>query len=159
MISDEQWEGLCNALDAILNRIEDLEKKVNEEIMGGIRSLYDENCRHEDIEGLKGSYGEKYGPFAEDFGALSGGKDMWESLYDDIKDLAAEEREPAIVKIFDEFKAKLDKIRGIKADEKPSVEVTKVETAEPPAEQSMDDMIRETVGRLKKNGSRAAVKE
>ena len=159
MITDEQWEGLCNALDQVLDRIEDLERKVDKEIMGGIRELYDDNCRHDDIEGLKGSYGEKYGPMAEDFGNLSGGKDMWESLYEDIKDLAAEEREPAIVKIFDEFKAKLDKIRGVKAEEPTAVEVTKVETAaEPPAEQSMDDMIKETVGRLKKNG-RAMVKE
>jgi hypothetical protein len=155
-------ETLDKRLSAIESGISDLRKVVMDDLIGGIKDLYGENVRADGISGLKAKYGEKFGALEGDFSDLYGG-DLWEKLYDAFSDVAEAEQEPKIMEVFNGLKAKFDKLKGVTAPaaveatvvtpapegEKPAAEPAKDEAAAA----SMDDLIKKTIGKLKRNGA------
>jgi hypothetical protein len=170
-MEDTQLEAVCEAIKVIFDRQESinerltaLEKSYNEELLGSIKSIYGDRVRGDGIEGLKGTYGEKYGALESDYKSVAGDdRDMWGDLYDAMADVEESERDPKVTAALEGFKAKLDKIRGVPKVEAVSVEASSPvdepkaeekaeETApEPEAAPSMDDLIKNTIGKLKKN--------
>jgi hypothetical protein len=168
-MEDTQMEAVCEAIRTIFDRQESindrltaLEKSYNEELLGSIKELYGQRVRGEGIEGLKGSYGEKYGSLADDYSLDRDGRDMWGDLYDAIADVEESERDPKVTSLLEAFKSRIEKLRGT-----PKVEAVSVSTEAPiegPAEEggepaaetampevpSMDDLIKNTIGKLKK---------
>lgn len=84
---DDSNEAIANILEAIVERIENLEKAVYDELIGGVRSLYDTNRRKMGIEGLRGKYGKDFDPYQESFSAMQGGADLYDRLFDQIEKL------------------------------------------------------------------------
>lgn len=93
-------EALVSALEIVIDEVEnlrhcvdDLEHKVNDEIIGGVTNLYNENLRLDGIAGLKAKYGEQIGPFEGVFQALADdpNADIYSKLYDKLQELKSGE--------------------------------------------------------------------
>ena len=83
-------EELANALDIIVTKVEQLDgivmaikKTVDDDLIGGIKSLYDENVRASGISDLKSKYGSLFDPYEKGLGEL-GVQDIWGELHDMI---------------------------------------------------------------------------
>jgi len=163
-MDDTQLDAVCEAIKVIFDRQESinerlttLEKSYNEELLGSIKSIYGEKVRGEGIDGLKGSYAEKFGGMTDDFSNMYGG-DLWEKLYDAVSELADAEREPAIMDIYNKLKEKFDKVKGVKAEVAIAAPVEEPKKAEEPAaEIDPMDEIRNTVQRLKGRGRKSGM--
>lgn len=156
-MTDELYGKVCDAIEAVIDdqeaikdRLSSLEKRVNDDLIGGIKSLYEENVRAEGIGKLKEGYGSKFGDIPDKFSNMFEG-DLWEKLYDAVADVAEAEREPRIMAIYDRLAEKF------KPAESAPVAAVSVETVAPPAEEkeaaSEDDAesdIKKTVERLKR---------
>ena len=118
-----EYEGICKVLEIIVDRLEALEKEaaetsrlVTEEIIGGIKSVYDRNARMMKISDLRTKHADF--PYAGDF------QDMYSAdLFDKLADV--EGGEEKIAEILDAIRAKFDKIKGVQ--KAVSVEVTPAE--------------------------------
>jgi hypothetical protein len=81
-------EELANALDILVTKVEELEgvvgvlkKTVDDDLIGGIKGLYDENVRASGISDLKGKYGGLFEPYEKGLGEL-GVSDVYGELHD-----------------------------------------------------------------------------
>ena len=131
-------EELANALDILVNKVEELEgtvmvlkKTVDDDLIGGIRNLYDENVRASGISDLKGKYGSLFSPYEKGLGEM-GVSDVYGELHDMLARLKAEtpdfSEEMGDSKIREIAKMIGDKFAAITG--KPAeVEATKVEAA------------------------------
>ena len=171
-MDDTQLDAVCEAIKVIFDRQESindrltaLEKSYNDELLGSIKELYGQRVRGDGIEVLKSTYGEKYGSLAKDYELDREGRDMWGDLYDAIADVEESERDPKVTSLLEAFKDRISKLRGT-----PEVSAVSVEAAvpaesptaepvaeeskdEPPMAESMDDLIKNTIGKLKKRGA------
>jgi len=68
-------------------KLELLGHLVQDELIGGITSVYEKHQRDKGIAGLSEKYGEAFGPFKDFFSELSGGKDVYEALFEDLEEL------------------------------------------------------------------------
>jgi hypothetical protein len=162
MMDDTQLDAVCEAIKTIFDRQESindrltaLEKSYNEELLGSIKDLYGQRVRGEGIDGLKSTYGEKYGSLSKDYELDRDGRDMWGDLYDAIADVEESERDPKITSLLEAFKDRIAKLRGTPEVAAVSVEAPAAEETkdEPPMAESMDDLIKNTIGKLKKKGA------
>jgi hypothetical protein len=86
-------EELANALDILVTKVEQLEgtlmvlkKTVDDDLIGGIRGLYDENVRASSITDLKGKYGSLFDPYAKGLEGV-GIPDIYGALHDVLSKL------------------------------------------------------------------------
>lgn len=84
---DGSNDMIANILEAIVERLENLEKAVFDELIGGVRTLYETNRRKTGVEGLRGKYGKDLDAYAEPYRDMQGGADLYEKLFDHIEDL------------------------------------------------------------------------
>jgi hypothetical protein len=143
---------IAEKLDALDGRLSGIEKTVMEDMIGGIRSLYDENMRTAGIEELKGKYGELFNPHMAAFSEMYPDQDLWASLHDMLGKMKSGENytdemgDMKIKEIADQLRGKVEKIRG------PAVAKVEVAKEAPPpmsAEEDVDPMTA-IVDRVKK---------
>ena len=153
-------EELAKAMDILVTKVEELEgvigvlkKTVDDDLIGGIRGLYDENVRASGISDLKGKYGSLFEPYEKGLGEL-GVSDVYGDLHDmlsrlkespDYTDEMGDGKVREIAKMVgDKFSA----ISGKPAE----VAVEKVEAPAEPAAEEEDPQaaIKRAVERMKK---------
>jgi len=100
--------------------IDALKKLVNEEIIGGITNLYNSKQRMSGISSMSEKYGEIVSPYKDFYGELSGGRDIFEELYNDLDEMKSksedwsDEKEAARVQqLADELKGRLERMAKI----------------------------------------------
>jgi hypothetical protein len=96
-VQDRQMlEAIAAALGTVIDAVEslqksydDLEHLVNDEIIGGVQKLYQENVRMDGIAGIKAKYGEQLSPYEGVFQALvdDPNADIYSKLYDKLEEL------------------------------------------------------------------------
>lgn len=176
---EERIEALCavvelmvEKLEALDGRMAKLESTVMDDIIGGVTKLYNENLRMENIEGLKGKYGELFGDMNETFGELYDA-DLWEKLQDLLDELREESGDEyndemgdaKIREIATQLAAKIAKVKGEEAEPEAEVTVVAEGEAEPeapgeeeaPAEEETGDEMNPIVESIKKMKSRGKV--
>jgi hypothetical protein len=164
-------EAQAAQLSALEERAQKLESLVMDEIIGGIKSLYDDNMRTTGIEGLKSKY-TQFSPFEGDFKELTQ-QDIWSELYDALQGVKDEERDGLVGSIHDGLKSKFDKLKGVapatavqvaikkesapegESVEAPPPEVKAVETAAP--EEDPLKAVVNSVKRLKGRGRSSGI--
>lgn len=77
-------ELLTNAMDCLNEKVEGLEKVVMDDIIGGVKGLYDDNMKSQSISGIKSKYGSMFDPLES---AWKEDGDIYEKLYDVIEEL------------------------------------------------------------------------
>ena len=100
--------------------IDALKKLVKEEIIGGITNLYNSKQRMSGISSMSEKYGEIVSPYKDFYGELSGGRDIFEELYNDLDEMKSksedwsDEKEAARVQqLADELKGRLERMAKI----------------------------------------------
>jgi hypothetical protein len=84
---DNSNDAIANILEAIVDRLENLEKAVFDELIGGVKNLYNTNKRKMGVDSLKGKYGKDIDQYADGFRDIQGGADLYDKLYDHIEEL------------------------------------------------------------------------
>ena len=142
-------EQIIAKVDASEQRLQKLEGLVQDEIIGGITKLYDENMRFENIEGLRAKHGPMFEGMEEPFKDLYD-SDLWEKLQDLLDELKAGEGytdemgDSKIKEIAEQLKTKLAKLKG-ENGQKPEAVAVEVTKAVP--ELSMEDRIKRMKGK------------
>ena len=122
-----QLEPIITVIKQILDKmaamdeeIDALTKLVNEEIIGGITNLYNSKQRMSGISSMSEKYGEMVSPYKDFYGELSGGRDIFEELYNDLDEMKSksedwsDEKEAARVQqLADELKSRLERMSSI----------------------------------------------
>ncbi len=145
---------ICKVLEIVIDRLEAIEKElsetsrlVTEEIIGGIKSVYDKNARVMGVSDLKAKYADF--PYAGDFNDVYG-SDLFEKLYDMVEELKHEEgytedsATAKIKEILDAVKAKFDKLKAPAVSVEVAAE-TPSETTEASAETPSEEKPAEEV--------------
>ncbi len=130
---------LAEKLDSAMERLGKLEGLVVDEIIGGLDGLYQDNLRVEGIKGLKGKYGELFGPHEGTFKELYDA-DVYEKLFDMLEGMKGEEGfseeagDTKVKGLAAQMAEKFGKLKAPPAEpEKPAaVEVAKVAVEEDP---------------------------
>jgi len=111
---------MLDKMAAMDEEIDALTKLVNEEIIGGITNLYNSKQRMSGISSMSEKYGEMVSPYKDFYGELSGGKDIFEELYNDLDEMKSksedwsDEKEAARVQqLADELKGRLERMAKI----------------------------------------------
>ena len=152
-------EELAKALDIIVDKMESMEERVGkiektvlDDLIGGIKGLYDENVRASGISDLKGKYGSMFEPYEKGLGEL-GVTDLYGSLHSMLSELKGSpdyNDEMGDSKIKEVAKTIADKFAAITG--KPvEVETAKVEPEKPaePEEEDPQAAIKRAVERMK----------
>jgi DNA repair ATPase RecN len=128
-------QQMLDKMSAMDEEIDSLAKLVNEEIIGGITTLYKSKQRMSCITDLQGKYGELMGPYKDFYTEITDGDDIYEKLYEELEEYkeASEDGEVDDAKIDEKvkelaeiLKSKFNKIKGLGV----SVEVSKEEPKE-----------------------------
>ncbi len=147
---------VCQKIDYLEEKLAMLEKVVMEELIGGIKGLYDKNMRSQRVEGLKSRFAPELGEEYEGaFGKVYPDKNLWEDIADHLESMKGNEG-------FDEegygkglmggIKAHLDKIREALppgAAMKAEIESSPEPMAEENPEGDLADMVRKMARRSK----------
>ena len=83
-------QTLANGLDACRADLVSLRKLVEDDMIGSIRSLYDENVRADKMSAFKGKYGSMLDPLAEPFKKVYGG-DLHEQAFNYLDKMSGDE--------------------------------------------------------------------
>lgn len=145
--------SIAAVLQEVVSKVDALEKLVQDEIIGGITKLYDENMRFENIEGLKKKHGAAFEGMDEPFHDLYD-SDLWEKLQDLIDETKGEAGDGytdemgdgKIAGIAEALKGKLAKLKGGNGQAPAAIEV-EVTKAAPAPELSMEDRIKRMKGK------------
>jgi len=128
---------ICDKLEQLEEKVENLDKLVTDEIIGGITTLYNEKSRMGGIGEMTEKYKDKFDPYKDFYSSMTDGSDLYEKLYDEINSMKGdgsawnEESEgSAIEGILGQLKAKHDKIKGTGEPVGVSVEIEKTSTNE-----------------------------
>lgn len=160
---------MCDKVEALENRLGGLEKKVIDELMGGILELGQENIRTSRISGLKGKYGELFSPYSSYLAdKLGGNADSIYDLIDEhlqglqgVEGYNDEMGDTSIHDIAAEIGRRVAEITGKPVE----VEVAKVEAAETPKEGAKEEAkpeddgmgsIKDYISKLKDRSGQAA---
>lgn len=155
--------AIVTALEAIIDEVETLkacherlEATVNDEIIGGITKLYNENMRMDGIAGVKAKYSEQFSPYEGVFQALADdpNADIYAKLYDMIEEMKSgegysEEAEASHISGI------LDKLKAA-APAPAVVEVPKTEETTPAPESPEDALVSKLRAMKQKAGSRGS---
>lgn len=121
---------LADKLEAQQQRIDNLEDLLCNQVIGGIKSLYDDSVRTSGIDSLKSKYGDKITPY-EGVMPEFGIKDWSSELYDHLQGMAKdtpdwgdEHESGAIDSLIQNLQAKIDKISGATGAKPVSASVT-----------------------------------
>jgi hypothetical protein len=129
----EALELVASRLDALTESHGQLEKIVMDDIIGGVKGLYDTNMRTNGISELKGKYGSMFEPLAPAWKDLSGeDSDLMEKLYDIVDELKHGEDysdEKADSTIKDIHSKLLERVKNVKG-----IQIGEEEKSEPVAE-------------------------
>ncbi|MFA5377264.1 MAG: hypothetical protein WC455_16055 [Dehalococcoidia bacterium] len=158
---DEKFQQVASLLEAFDGRIAILEDLINNKLIGGIRSLYEDNMRTTAISDLKGKYGSMFDPYMEPFNEMYPDQDLWAMLHDHLAKMKQEDGytdeigDMKIKEIADQLRGKVEKIRG------PAVAKVEVAKKGPPAmtaEEEVDPMtaIVDSVKKLKSGRGRSS---
>ncbi len=146
----DSLEAKCEALQV---QADHLTKVVDDEIIGGIQNLYQEQTRFDGISGLKKSYPD-FGPYGDQFSKLAG-KDIYEALYDVLEAMKKEEGFTAeagdarVKSILSEVQGTLKLPEPAKPPEEPKPE-PKEEPKEPPKEEKKPEPEKEPESEIDK---------
>ena len=155
-------QQMLDKMAAMDEEIDSLTKLVNEEIIGGITNLYNSKQRVSGISSLSEKYGDKMGQYKDFYSDLTGGADIYESLYDELDELKkdsedwGDEKEAArIDELVNELKSRLERMKshtvGMGEGAAPVGEVSiEVETAAPAEEKSEMEALTEKIRNMKK---------
>lgn len=139
---DDELDALC--------------KLVNEEILGGITSLYKTHERASGISSLSEKYGPIMGKYKDFYSEMSDGKDIYEALWDELEELKSSTEnlddsavDAKVQELADLLKTKFEKVRGMKGDE-PEVSIEVEVEKEPEVDQF--EKIKQLKKRLGKRG-------
>ena len=133
---DQKLEPYGKAIEFLMEKVECLEKVVMDDIIGGAQELCKTRTRMDGLSSFGSKYGDKIAPFKDAFSAVTDGGDMMESLYDHIDSIRNEDgfdEGGALDSALSAFEAKLNKIKGVKAEE-PKVDEGEPLPEEPKAE-------------------------
>jgi len=147
---------------AMDEEIDCLVKLVQEEIIDKVRDSVESNRRVDGVAGLSGKYGDKFGRYKDFYGKMTGGKDLFESLFDELEesrsgspDWSAESEDGKIEEILAQLKERAEGMKGSLGESKEEapeeggkIEIEKV-SAKPISE---NDEIVKQVKRMKKYG-------
>ena len=129
---------LADKLEAQQARIDNLEDLLCNQVICGIKSLYDDSVRTSGIDSLKSKYGEKITPY-EGVMPEFGIKDWASELYDHLQGMAQqtpdwgdEHESGAIDSLIANLQAKIDKIAGATGAKPVSASVTLAKGEEMP---------------------------
>ena len=127
-------EMIIDKFEALEERVECLDKLVTEEIIGGITKLYNEKSRMGGISSMSEKYKDKFDPYKDFYGEMTGGQDLYEKLFDEISEMKGsspdwndETEGSKVSELAEMIKSKFEKIKGMGAPVAASIEVSKVE--------------------------------
>lgn len=146
-------EPIVKALQLLTEKVEMLEKVVMDDIIGGVKSLYDENVRKTSIDELRGKYGSMFDPLEPAWKEMNEGGDLYEKLYEIVEKLRGEEGytdeigDEKIKDIAGKLGEKVKKISEIKPEGEKIVEVQAI--GEPDKLAGMLDRIKSQKARSK----------
>ena len=151
---------IAEAIGPLREQIELLTQIVDDEIIGGVTTLYQSQQKMSEIQRLQEQYGndEMFGPDMQSFYKdATDGKDLFEMLHSDLSDAKSSTPDwsddmegPLIQKLHGGLKEKMLKLRGASAPAPVAVETTEVK-AEPVASSKMDDVVKK-IRDMKKAG-------
>lgn len=138
----ELVQELAPVLQLILEKLDAVEKRVEEDIIGSLTKHWNAKQKSEKIAGLKGAHGEKFGDLISYLGGPHGASDdeFWEALHDRLGE--GDMDEGSLIE------ALLSKMTGMRdhymgAGAKPDAEVTVEAAGEPEAVQEALEQVPE----------------
>jgi len=153
-------EPFAKVLDVVIDKMEELEDKcqrleklVVDDLFGGIQKMYDTNLRTQEVDGLKGKYGDMFSPYEGGLKEFAPDEDVYEVLRDLIEPMKGEdgfndEMEMGRVQGFaDQIRDKLQAISGSPMETE--IETTEISMEEP----SKEDAFLEKVKKMKENAT------
>jgi hypothetical protein len=162
---DSKFAGLAQAVEALTAKVSALDEEVDklmeifvEQIVNPISEGVEANRRMEGIKGLSDKYGDKFGPYKELYGQMTGNADIFERLFDELEEAKAgspewnEEAEGG--KIEELVKALEEKKNGLKSvfeEKKPEAKAVEIETVKA-APVDDESKVRDMVAKMKKRG-------
>jgi hypothetical protein len=146
-------EAMDKMYDAMNTHVDLIDKTLNEDLIGGLKGLYEDNEKEEGIKSLKEKYGEQLAPYDEALKAFNPDHDTFGSIYSSLKGLKAmpgytdEMGDKHVQDILDGLGERFGKMSGALSKAKPiaaKVEVTKEaipeEDGEEPAQSELEKM-------------------
>lgn len=120
-------EPIVTALEMLTQSVEELQEKfcylekvVMDDIIGGVKGLYDDNVRTMGISELKGKYSEMFEPLVPAWKQMSETEDdIYEKLYDIVNELKGKEDytdefgDSELKGIAEKLKGKIEGIKGL----------------------------------------------
>jgi len=141
----EFLKPITDALELIAKKLEEMEERqtsleavVMDQIIGGIKSIYDDGVKRSSINDLKGKYSSLFDGLDGAYKEMNDGADLYEKLYKVVSELRngadySEELEDGKVKeMAEKLKQKVQAISGFKKEE--PKEVVEIEAKGEPDE-------------------------
>ncbi len=133
----DKIETMDKMYDALNSHVDTLDKLINDDFIGGLSKMYDDNDREVGIRSLQDKYGEQVGPYEGALKAFNPDMDVWSDLHNSLKELKGqpgytdEAGDAHIKAILDGLGSRFGAAQASLSKVKPVATVTKVETAEP----------------------------
>ena len=147
---------ICERIDYQGQKLDLLEKVVMEELIGGIKGLYEKNMRAQRVEGLKGKFGPKLGEDYEGaFSKVYPDADLWgdiASKIDELKDQEGFDEDGFGDDLIGKIKAHIDDLKKslpAGAEMKGEIEIA------PEASSGEDDGLKELEDMVRKQARRS----
>ena len=135
----DKVETIDHMYDALNSHVDTLDKLINDDFIGGLTKMYDDNDTEMGIRSLQDKYGEQFGPYEAATKAFNPDFDMWSQMHQSLKGIKSQpgytdEMGDAHIKslldgLTQRFGGVQAALSGIKSAAPAAVEVTKVEGA------------------------------
>ena len=107
---------LVQKVQSLEDRVEQNEKVLMDDLIGGINSTYQSGLRNMGISGLKSKYGSLFDPHMDAINEMEPDSDLYGTLYDMLEQAKGNDgfdEEGTVGSVADLIKQKIDRIKGI----------------------------------------------
>lgn len=158
---DDRFASIAASLEAMQAKISAMDeeidciiKLVQEEIIDKISEGVEEGRRSEGIKGLMEKQGERFGPYKEFYGQMTGGADIFEKLWEELEEarkgspeFGEEQESGKLDELYKGLEERKNGLKGVlgetKEPEEKAVEVTKIEAAPIDNKSKIEQMVKD----------------
>jgi hypothetical protein len=158
---DSRFESIAASLEAMQEKISAMDeeidclgKLVQEELIDKISEGVEEGRRSSGIKSLMEKHGERFGPYKEFYGQMTGGADIYEKLWEELEaarngseEFGEEQESGKLDELFKGLEERKSGIKGALGEEKKpeaaAVEVTKIEAEPVDSKGKIEQMVKD----------------